>query len=67
LLLGVLTGFTNQASAQGVTAYEGARVIVGDGRVIDNATVVVSGTKITQGRRCGAGRCHARPTWPARP
>jgi len=46
--LGVLTGIASQASAQGVTAYEGARVIVGDGRVIDNATVVVSGTKITQ-------------------
>jgi len=37
-----------QASAQGVTAYEGARVIVGDGRVLDNTTIVVSGSKITQ-------------------
>src|SRR5712691_3534915 len=46
--LGVLTGIANPASAQGVTSYEGARVIVGDGRVLDNATVVVSGTKITQ-------------------
>src|SRR5262245_8770760 len=35
------------ASAQ-VTAYEGARVIVGDGRVLDNTTIVVSGGKITQ-------------------
>ena len=35
------------ASAQ-VTAYEGARVIVGDGRVLDNTTIVVSGSKITQ-------------------
>jgi imidazolonepropionase-like amidohydrolase len=46
--VGVLTGVVDQASAQGVTAYEGARVIVGDGRVLDNTTLVVSGTKITQ-------------------
>ena len=46
--LGVLAGVAGQASAQGVTAYEGARVIVGDGRVLDNATIVVNGTKITQ-------------------
>src|SRR5882724_3045800 len=46
--LGVLAGVAGKASAQGVTAYEGARVIVGDGRVLDNTTVVVSGTKITQ-------------------
>ena len=29
------------------TAYEGVRVIVGDGRVIDNATLVVQGDKLT--------------------
>jgi imidazolonepropionase-like amidohydrolase len=46
--LAVLTGFSGQASAQGVTAYEGARVIVGDGRVLDNTTIVVTGSKITQ-------------------
>jgi imidazolonepropionase-like amidohydrolase len=46
--LGVLTGVAGQARAQGVTAYEGARVIVGDGRVLDNTTLVVNGTKITQ-------------------
>jgi imidazolonepropionase-like amidohydrolase len=39
------------ASAQ-VTAFEGARMIVGDGRVVDNATIVVDGTRITQ---AGAG------------
>jgi imidazolonepropionase-like amidohydrolase len=48
ITVGVLTGVVGQASAQGVTAYEGARVIVGDGRVLDNTTLVVSGTKITQ-------------------
>ena len=46
--LGVLAGVSGQARAQGVTAYEGARVIVGDGRVLDNTTLVVNGTKITQ-------------------
>src|ERR1700722_14716768 len=46
--LGALAGVAGQASAQGVTAYEGARVIVGDGRVLDNTTLVVSGTKLTQ-------------------
>jgi imidazolonepropionase-like amidohydrolase len=46
--LGVLTGLAGQASAQGVTGYEGARVIVGDGRVLENTTLVVDGTKITQ-------------------
>jgi imidazolonepropionase-like amidohydrolase len=30
------------------TVFEGARVIVGDGRVIDNATIVVNAGKITQ-------------------
>jgi imidazolonepropionase-like amidohydrolase len=36
------------AGAQGVTAYEGARIIVGDGRTIDNGTIVVDGAKIAQ-------------------
>ena len=35
-------------SAQSVTVLEGARVIVGDGKVIENATIVVSGDRITQ-------------------
>jgi imidazolonepropionase-like amidohydrolase len=38
-----------RAQAPAVTAFEGARLIVGDGRpAIENATVVVEGTKITQ-------------------
>src|SRR6266700_7797774 len=45
--LGFFPGYTAPVLAQGVTAYEGARVIVGDGRVLDNTTLVVSGTKIT--------------------
>ena len=44
--LGFLAGFAIPASAQSVTAFEGARLIVGDGRVIENATLVVEGAKI---------------------
>ena len=40
-----------------VTAYEGARIIVGDGSVLENATIVVNGSRITQvgGRQVPAG------------
>jgi imidazolonepropionase-like amidohydrolase len=49
IALGVLAGFAVPAHAQtGVTVYEGARLIVGDGRVIDNATLVVDGARIAQ-------------------
>jgi len=46
--LGFLAGFAIPASAQSVTAFEGARLIVGDGSVIENATLVVDGAKIAQ-------------------
>ena len=36
------------AQTPAVTVFEGARVIVGDGRVIDNATIVVNAGKIAQ-------------------
>jgi imidazolonepropionase-like amidohydrolase len=36
-----------------VTAYENARLIVGDGSVIENATLLVAGGKISQVRRDG--------------
>jgi imidazolonepropionase-like amidohydrolase len=42
-----LAGFAVPAHAQG-TAYEGARLIMGDGRVIENGTLVVEGARITQ-------------------
>jgi imidazolonepropionase-like amidohydrolase len=45
--IAVLAGFAIPACAQ-VTAYEGARLIVGDGRVIENGTLVVDGAKIAQ-------------------
>jgi imidazolonepropionase-like amidohydrolase len=44
-------GFAGSGHAQapgGATALEGARVIVGDGRTIENATIVVEGARITQ-------------------
>ena len=47
LALALLAGLVVPARAQ-VTAFEGARLIVGDGRVIDNATLVVDGTRIAQ-------------------
>src|SRR3954470_24807552 len=47
-IFGVLAGGAIPASAQAVTAFEGARLIVGDGRVIENATLVVDGAKIAQ-------------------
>ena len=39
---------TTLAQAPATTVLEGARVIVGDGRVIENATVVMQGERITQ-------------------
>ena len=41
-------GFETPASSQTVTAFEGGRLIVGDGRVIENATLVVDGARIAQ-------------------
>ncbi len=48
IALGILAGWSAEAGAQGVTAFEGARIIVGDGRVVENGTLIVSGPKITQ-------------------
>jgi imidazolonepropionase-like amidohydrolase len=48
VVLSVLAGCATAPSGQPATAYEGARLIVGDGRVIENATLVVEGTKIVQ-------------------
>jgi imidazolonepropionase-like amidohydrolase len=43
----LLAGSAIPASAQ-VTVYEGARLIVGDGRVVENGTLVVEGAKLAQ-------------------
>jgi predicted amidohydrolase len=48
ITFGFLAGCAVPVSERSVTAYEAARVIVGDGRVIENATLVVDGTKIAQ-------------------
>ena len=42
-----LAALATPASAQ-VTAYEGARLILGDGRVVEKGTLVVDGAKIVQ-------------------
>jgi imidazolonepropionase-like amidohydrolase len=61
LLLTLLVGCAT-APDQPSTAYEGARVIVGDGRVIDNATLVVQGDKLVQVGRSGDVRVPAGAT-----
>jgi imidazolonepropionase-like amidohydrolase len=48
VIAGVLAALSSPAPAQPVTAFEGARLIVGGGRVIENATLVVDGPKIVQ-------------------
>ena len=48
IALGLLTLSAVSASAQTVTAFEGARLIIGDGRVIENATLVADGARIAQ-------------------
>jgi imidazolonepropionase-like amidohydrolase len=45
-LLALLAGCATPPSGGPVTAYEGARLIVGDGRVIENGTLLVQGGKI---------------------
>ncbi len=48
VILGLLAGCASPPSGQPVTAYENARLIVGDGRVIENATLLVEGAKLVQ-------------------
>jgi imidazolonepropionase-like amidohydrolase len=60
VVLGFFAGFASLVSAQSVTAFEGARLIVGDGSVIENATLVVEGAKITQAGRTADVRVPAR-------
>ncbi len=67
LLLLVVTAWSatalGQAPATGVTVFEGARIIVGDGRApIENAAFVVNGTRITEVGRTGQVRVPAGAT-----
>jgi imidazolonepropionase-like amidohydrolase len=48
ITFGLIGGCAMPVSERSVTAYESARLIVGDGRVIENATLVVDGAKIAQ-------------------
>jgi len=48
LTLVAVAALTAIVSAQSITVFEGGRVIVGDGKSIDNATIVVTGDRITQ-------------------
>jgi imidazolonepropionase-like amidohydrolase len=48
LLAVLLAGCAAVPPSGPVTAYEGARFIVGDGRVIENGTLLVQGTKILE-------------------
>jgi imidazolonepropionase-like amidohydrolase len=44
----LLLGFSSVIAQSSVTVFENGRIIVGDGKVIDNASVVVTGDRITQ-------------------
>jgi imidazolonepropionase-like amidohydrolase len=46
ITFGLLAGCAVPVSERSVTAYERARLIVGDGRVIENATLIVDGARI---------------------
>jgi imidazolonepropionase-like amidohydrolase len=50
------------AQAPATTVFEGARVIVGDGRTLDNATIVVQGDRITQVGAAGTVKAPAGAT-----
>jgi imidazolonepropionase-like amidohydrolase len=45
-IVGLLACLATPSYSQSVTAYEGARLIVGDGRTIENGTLVVEGARI---------------------
>src|SRR5438874_564420 len=59
-----ITGFASSGHAQapGVTALENARLIVGDGRTIENGTILMEGPKITQVGRAADVRAPAGAT-----
>ena len=70
ITFGLVTGCAMPVSEQSVTAYERARLIVGDGRVIENATLVVQDAKLAQVGRAADVRVPRAPrAWisPARP
>jgi len=62
VIAAMLAGFAIPASAQSVTVFEGARLIVGDGRVIEKGTLVVNGAKIAEAGAAGDVRVPAGAT-----
>jgi imidazolonepropionase-like amidohydrolase len=48
ITFGLFVACAVPVSEQSVTAYERARLIIGDGRVIENATLIVQDAKLTQ-------------------
>ena len=56
-----LAGCAMPTSERSVRVYEGARLIVGDGRVIENATLVVEGKTIAQAGTAADVRVPAAP------
>jgi imidazolonepropionase-like amidohydrolase len=55
----VVSTFATTVSAQSVTAYEGARLITGDGRVVENGVLVVDGARIAAAGAAGNVRAPA--------
>ena len=53
-----LAAITTLRAQSSITVFEGGRVIVGDGKVIENASVVVDGSRITM---VGSGNVKAAP------
>jgi imidazolonepropionase-like amidohydrolase len=49
-----VAGAVTPVAAQSVTAYEGARLITGDGRVIENGVLVVDGARIAAAGAAGS-------------
>jgi imidazolonepropionase-like amidohydrolase len=49
----VVAGFATAVGAQSVTAYEGARLITGDGRVVEKAVLVIDGARIAAAGAAG--------------
>jgi len=62
VVVGLLAGCATPPSERPLTAYEGARLIVGDGRVIENATLLVEGERIVQAGRAADVRVPAGAT-----
>lgn len=62
VIFGFLAGLAIPASAQSIMAFEGARLIMGDGSMIENATLVVEGARLAQVGRSDGVRVPASAT-----